>query len=223
MSGLDIAWRMRKSQAATRDPLARYVQIPDLLCEAGRLGRPPEPWDALADRVQRGFDRFWHPRKQYCYDVVDGPTAFDDALRPNQIFAVALAESPLSAERQRRVVDVCARHLLTSYGLRSLAPGERGYCPRYAGDVVSRDGAYHQGTVWAWLLGPFARAHYKVYRDRQAALALLEPLADHLADYGVGNIAEVFDADPPFLPGGCIAQAWSVAETLRAWADIAGA
>ena len=189
---------------------------------ARRLGRPTEPWDALADRVKRGFDRFWHPRKQYCYDVVDGPTAFDDALRPNQIFAVALAESPLSAERQRRVVDVCARHLLTSYGLRSLAPGERGYCPRYAGDVVSRDGAYHQGTVWAWLLGPFARAHYKVYRDRQAALALLEPLADHLADYGVGSIGEVFDADPPFLPGGCIAQAWSVAETLRAWADIAG-
>jgi predicted glycogen debranching enzyme len=190
---------------------------------ARRLGRPTEPWDALGDRVKRGFDRFWHPRKQYCYDVVDGPTAFDDALRPNQIFAVALAESPLSAERQRRVVDVCARHLLTSYGLRSLAPGERGYCPRYAGDVVSRDGAYHQGTVWAWLLGPFARAHYKVYRDRQAALALLEPLADHLGDYGVGSIAEVFDADAPFLPGGCIAQAWSVAEILRAWAEIAGA
>jgi predicted glycogen debranching enzyme len=190
---------------------------------ARRLGRPTEPWDALADRVKRGFDRFWHPRKQYCYDVVDGPTAFDDSLRPNQIFAVSLAESPLSPERQRRVVDVCARHLLTSYGLRSLAPGERGYCPRYAGDVVSRDGAYHQGTVWAWLLGPFARAHYRVYRDRQAALAMLEPLADHLADYGVGSIAEVFDADPPFLPGGCIAQAWSVAETLRAWADITGA
>jgi predicted glycogen debranching enzyme len=190
---------------------------------ARRLGRPPEPWDALADRVKRGFDRFWHPRRQYCYDVVDGPTAFDDSLRPNQIFAVSLAESPLSPERQRRVVDVCARHLLTSYGLRSLAPGERGYCPRYAGDVVSRDGAYHQGTVWAWLLGSFARAHYKVYRDRHAALAMLEPLADHLADYGVGSIAEVFDADPPFLPGGCIAQAWSVAETLRAWADISEA
>ena len=188
---------------------------------ARRLGTSTAPWDALGDRIKRGFDRFWHPRKQYCYDVLDGPTAFDDALRPNQIFAVSLPESPLSPERQKRVVDVCARHLLTSYGLRSLAPGEKGYCPRYAGDVVSRDGAYHQGTVWAFLLGPFVRAHYTVYRDRAAALAMLAPLADHLGDFGVGSIAEVFDADPPFLPGGCIAQAWSVSETLRAWVEIA--
>ena len=198
-----------------------YNAVRSMAWFASRLGRPTAPWQALGDRVKQGFDRFWHPRKQYCYDVLDGPTAFDDALRPNQIFAVSLPESPLSPERQRRVVDICGRHLLTSYGLRSLAPGERGYCPRYAGDVVSRDGAYHQGTVWAWLLGPFVRAHFKVYRDRAAALAMLAPLADHLADYGVGNIAEVFDADPPFLPGGCIAQAWSVAETLRAWSDLA--
>ena len=95
------------------------------------------------------------------------------------------------------------------------------FFPRYAGDVVSRDGAYHQGTVWAFLLGPFVRAHYTVYRDRAAALAMLAPLADHLGDFGVGSIAEVFDADPPFLPGGCIAQAWSVSETLRAWVEIA--
>ncbi|MBM4440077.1 MAG: glycogen debranching enzyme family protein [Candidatus Rokubacteria bacterium] len=188
---------------------------------AKRLGKPAAAWDQQGERIRRGFERFWHPRKQYLYDVLDGPTAFDDALRPNQIFAVSLPESPLTAERQKRVVDVCARHLLTSYGLRSLAPGERGYCPRYGGDVVSRDGAYHQGTVWAWLLGPFVRAHFKVYGDRAAALAMLAPLADHLGDFGVGSIAEVFDAEPPFLPGGCIAQAWSVSETLRAWAEIA--
>ncbi len=187
---------------------------------AKRLGRPTTPWETLADKVKRGFDRFWHPRLQYCYDVVDGPTAFDDSLRPNQIFAVSLPESPLSAERQKRVVDVVARHLVTSYGLRSLAPGDRQYCPRYCGDVRSRDGAYHQGTTWAWLLGPFARAHYKVYGDKAAALAFLAPLADHLGDYGLGSIAEVFDADAPFLPGGCIAQAWSVSETLRSWMDI---
>ena len=197
-----------------------YNAIRSMAWFARRLRRPTEPWETLAGRIKRGFDRFWHPRKQHCYDVLDGPNAFEDALRPNQIFAVSLAESPLSAERQRRVVDVCARHLLTSYGLRSLAPDERGYTPRYGGDAATRDGAYHQGTVWAWLLGPFARAHYKVYRDRSMALALLEPLASHLEDYGVGSIAEVFDAEPPFLPGGCIAQAWSVSETLRAWMDI---
>ena len=200
-----------------------YNAIRSMAWFARRLKRPVEPWETQAARIKRGFDRFWHPRKQHCYDVLDGPNAFEDALRPNQIFAVSLAESPLSVERQRRVVDVCARHLLTSYGLRSLAPDERGYCPRYAGDTVSRDGAYHQGTVWAWLLGPFARAHYKVYRDRAAALAILQPLADHLGDYGVGSIAEVFDAEPPFLPGGCIAQAWSVSETLRAWMEISAA
>jgi predicted glycogen debranching enzyme len=199
-----------------------YNAVRSMAWFAARLSKPTAPWDALGERIKRGFDRFWHPRKQYCYDVLDGPTAFDDSLRPNQIFAVSLPESPLSVDRQRRVVDVCARQLLTSYGLRSLAPGERGYVPRYAGDVVSRDGAYHQGTVWAWLLGPFVRAHYKVYRDKAGALAMLEPLADHLGDFGVGSIAEVFDADPPFLPGGCIAQAWSVAETLRAWSELVG-
>jgi predicted glycogen debranching enzyme len=187
---------------------------------AKRLGKSTTAWDTQGERIRRGFERFWHPRLQYCYDVLDGPTAFDDSLRPNQIFAVALPESPLSPERQKRVVDVCARHLLTSYGLRSLAPDDPKYIPRYAGDVASRDGAYHQGTVWAWLLGPFVRAHYKVYRDRAAARLMLAPLADHLGDFGVGSIAEVFDADPPFLPGGCIAQAWSVSETLRAWVEI---
>ena len=199
-----------------------YNAVRSMAWFAKRLRKHPQVWDAQADRIKRGFERFWHPRLQYCYDVLDGPTAFDDALRPNQIFAVSLPESPLSPERQKMVVDVCARHLLTSYGLRSLAPGDPKYIPRYTGDVVSRDGAYHQGTVWAWLLGPFVRAHYKVYRDRTAAFAMLEPLADHLGDFGVGSIAEVFDADAPFQPGGCIAQAWSVSETLRAWVEVAG-
>jgi predicted glycogen debranching enzyme len=197
-----------------------YNALRSMAAFAKRLGRPTTPWETLADKVKRGFDRFWHPRLQYCYDVVDGPTAFDDSLRPNQIFAVSLPESPLTPERQKRVVDVVGRHLLTSYGLRSLAPGDKQYCPRYYGDVRSRDGAYHQGTTWAWLLGPFARAHYKVYGDKAAALAFLAPLQDHLGDYGLGSIAEVFDADSPFLPGGCIAQAWSVSETLRSWMDI---
>jgi len=120
------------------------------------------------------------------------------------------------------VVDACARHLLTSFGLRSLSPNHPQYRGRYGGGPVERDAAYHQGTVWGWLLGPFALAHLRVYKDPDTALAFLQPLAHHLADYGVGSIAEIFDGDPPFAPRGCIAQAWSVSETLRAWTEIAG-
>jgi predicted glycogen debranching enzyme len=184
---------------------------------ARRLGRSAHDWEALAALAARGFARFWNESRGYCYDVIDGPHGDDDALRPNQIFAVALPATPLAADRQRRVVDACGRHLLTSYGLRTLAPGHPEYCAACDGEVASRDGAYHQGTVWAWLLGPFAVAHHRVYGDRAAARAFLEPLAHHLADYGVGSIAEIFDAEPPHAPRGCIAQAWSVAETLRAW------
>ena len=188
---------------------------------ARRLGRPAREWDGMAARAATGFERFWSDRLGYCHDVIDGPAGADDALRPNQIFAVSLPASPLAAKRQRRVVDACARHLLTSYGLRSLARSHPDYRPTYGGDVPSRDGAYHQGTVWSWLAGPFAIAHHRVYGDGAAARAFLEPLADHLHDCGVGSIAEIFDAEPPHAPRGCVAQAWSVAETLRAWEALA--
>jgi predicted glycogen debranching enzyme len=188
---------------------------------ARRLGRPDREWEAMVRRAAAGFARFWNAAAGYCYDVLDGPSGHEAGLRPNQILAVSLPASPLPADRQRRVVDACARRLLISYGLRSLAPGEPGYQPRYAGGPRERDGAYHQGTAWAWLLGPFALAYAKVHGDREAARVLLEPLAQHLADHGVGSISEVFDAEPPFAPGGCIAQAWSVAETLRAWCLLA--
>jgi predicted glycogen debranching enzyme len=189
---------------------------------ARRLGRDAEEWEGLAERVRARFDRFWNEAAGYCYDVIDGPDGNQAALRPNQIFAVSLPESPLSPERQKKVVDACARHLLTSHGLRSLALDHPEYRGRYTGGPWERDGAYHQGTVWSWLLGPFALAHLRVYGDRAAAEAFLAPLAHHLGDYGVGSLAEIFDGDPPFAPRGCIAQAWSVAETLRAWAEIAG-
>ena len=188
---------------------------------ARRRRRPVEPWDALAARVRAGFERFWSERAGHCYDVIDGPDGNDDTLRPNQIIAVSLPESALPAARQRMVVDACARHLLTSYGLRSLAPSHPEYRGHYGGDQRERAGAYHQGTAWAWLLGPFALAHHKVYRDAAVARSFLEPLADHLADYGVGSVAEIFDGDPPFTPRGCVAQAWSVGETLRAWHALA--
>jgi len=141
-------------------------------------------------------------------------------VRPNQIFAVSLPASPLAPDRQRGVVELCARHLLTSFGLRSLDPRHPEYKGRYRGGPRERDGAYHQGTAWGWLLGPFALAHFKVYGDREAALALLEPLGRHLGAYGVGTLGEVFDGDAPFSPGGCPAQAWTVAETLRAWTEL---
>ena len=184
---------------------------------ARRLGRPSLEIDAQAARVAVSFGRFWDARDGWCYDVLDGPDGDDATLRPNQIFAVSLPASPLAPARRRTVVDACARHLVTSYGLRSLAPFDSRYVGHYRGDQRARDGGYHQGPVWSWLLGPFALAHFAAYSDAGAARSYLSPLADHLADHGLGSIAEIFDGEPPFAPNGCIAQAWSVAETLRAW------
>ena len=152
--------------------------------------------------------------------MIDGPGGNNASLRPNQLFAVSLPHSPLDAERQRAVVDVCARHLLTSHGLRSLAPNHPDYVGRYGGDAHRRDAAYHQGTVWGWLIGPFVSAHLRVYGDRELARTYLQPLAQHLADHGLGSVGEIFDGDPPFTPRGCIAQAWSVAEVLRVLREI---
>jgi predicted glycogen debranching enzyme len=194
-----------------------YNALRAMAAFARRLRRPVAGWEAAAERARAGFARFWCEAAGHCYDVLDGPAGDDATLRPNQIFAVALPESPLSAARQKRVVDACGRHLLTSYGLRSLAPGEPGYRGRFAGGPLERDAAYHQGTVWSWLLGPFALAHARVHGDRETARGFLRPLGHHLGDYGVGSIAEVFEGDAPHAPCGCIAQAWSVGETLRAW------
>jgi predicted glycogen debranching enzyme len=184
---------------------------------ARRLRRPANAFDAAVLRVAAGFQRFWSASDGWCYDVLDGPNGNDSSLRPNQIFAVSLPATALTSERRRALVDACARHLLTSYGLRSLAPFDPRYVAHYGGDRRARDGGYHQGTVWSWLLGPFALAHFAAYGDRDAARSYLTPAADHLGDHGVGSIAEIFDGDAPFTPNGCIAQAWSVAETLRAW------
>jgi predicted glycogen debranching enzyme len=189
---------------------------------ARRLKRSPGEWEAEAARVATGFDRFWNAVEGCCFDVLDGPSGNDPAVRPNQIFAVSLPSSPLSPDRQRNVVEVCAKRLLTSFGLRSLDPRHPDYKGHYQGGPPERDGAYHQGTAWGWLLGPFALAHFKVYGDRGAAQALLEPLGRHVGVYGVGSLGEVFDGEPPFAPGGCPAQAWTVAETLRVWTELIG-
>ncbi len=191
---------------------------------ARALGRNAAGYDGLADRARSGFARFWNSEKHFCFDVIDAPASpggNDAALRPNQIFGVSLPETVLSAERQRAVVDVCARKLLTSFGLRSLAPDEPGYRGRYGGSREERDAAYHQGTVWGWLLGPFAIAHFRVYGNSGEALSFLEPMLGHIRAAGLGTASEIFDGDAPFAANGCVAQAWTVAETLRAWRMIA--
>ena len=186
------------------------------------LNEPADGYETLVEQARVGFAPFWSEAAGYCYDVMDGPDGDDPALRPNQLLAVSLPHSPLDARQQRAVVDVCTRHLLTSHGLRSLAPDDPAYVGHYGGDQRQRDAAYHQGTVWGWLIGPFISAYLRVYGDRERARSLLRPLIHHLADHGVGSISEIFDGDPPFTARGCIAQAWSVAEVLRAWQETMG-
>jgi predicted glycogen debranching enzyme len=186
---------------------------------AEETGEEPEHYRLLAKRLCEGFKRFWNDEKRYCFDVLDGPDGNDASLRPNQLLAVSLRHSPLDGWQHEAIVDSCARSLLTSHGLRSLSPDDDNYIRRYQGDLRKRDAAYHQGTVWSWLIGPFVSAHYRVYNDSEAARSFLQPLFLHLSDHGLGSISEIFDADPPFLARGCIAQAWGVAEILRTWRE----
>jgi predicted glycogen debranching enzyme len=201
---------------------ALWVNALETMTAFSRLiAKSGETYEKLAAKAKKSFQKFWNVERNCCFDVIDSPLAGNDtSLRPNQIFAVSLPVSPLSLQQQKAVVDVCARHLLTSHGLRSLAPGEVGYTGRYGGSPRDRDAAYHQGTVWGWLLGPFALAHYRVYHKQEAALRYLEPLGRQIYASGVGTLSEIFDGDAPFTPRGCIAQAWTVAEVLRAWTEI---
>jgi predicted glycogen debranching enzyme len=189
---------------------------------AGKFGDPDgqRRYSTMATLARWSFNRlFWNESAGCLYDVVNGGPP-DASIRPNQIFAVSLHHSLLPEDRARRVVEVVQRDLLTPYGLRSLARGDGRYRPHYGGDPFSRDSAYHQGTVWPWLLGPFLGAYLKVHgrtpEAQQQAEAWLEPLRQHLSQAGLGHVSEVFDAEPPYTPGGCFAQAWSVAELLRA-------
>jgi predicted glycogen debranching enzyme len=170
-----------------------------------------------AEHARESFNqRFWSDSLGHLYDVVDGEHGDDSACRPNQIFAISLDNPVLIQDHWKAVYDVVAQRLLTPVGLRSLDPGHPDFKPTYHGDLRTRDAAYHQGTVWAWLIGPFVDVHLKLNpEDKPGARAFLQGLVDHIDDYGVGTIAEVFDAEPPFTPRGCIAQAWSVAEVLR--------
>ncbi len=180
-------------------------------------------FDVKAERVAASFRRrFWYADGGYLYDVIDALELphNDSSLRPNQLFALSLPFELLTTEQAKSVLDVCARELYTTQGLRSLSPKHPDYRGHYGGDRLTRDAAYHQGTVWAWLLGPFVSAHYRVYGDAALAWSYLTPLSHHLRDVGLGSISEIFDGDAPFEPRGCFAQAWSVAEVLRGWHEL---
>jgi predicted glycogen debranching enzyme len=187
-----------------------------------KLGDEPSQkrYRNMATVASWSFNRlFWNEKDGCLYDVTNGAPP-DPSIRPNQIFAVSLTHSMLSPERARSVVEKVKEHLLTPYGLRSLAPSDPQYRGRYTGGPAERDGAYHQGTVWPWLMGPFLTAYVKVNGgselSRRQASEWLAPLRDHLADGGLGHISEILDGDAPQWPAGCMAQAWSVAEIMRA-------
>ncbi|AFY68856.1 glycogen debranching enzyme [Thalassoporum mexicanum PCC 7367] len=195
------------------------------------LDQPYATYEKMAIKAATGFNRFWNPALGYCFDVLDTPTGDDDSLRPNQILAVALPHPDLDLDnnhklhpvpllnisQQQKVVETCARRLLTSHGLRSLSPDHRQYQGHYGGDQVLRDCAYHQGTVWGWLIGSFIQAHLRVYKEPAQAHRILAAIASNLNTHGVGSMSEIFDGNAPMYPRGCVAQAWTVAEVLRAW------
>ena len=186
--------------------------------ELGDAGRASKYSEAAA-RVRESFNRrFWYEPGRYLYDVVDGPEGDDSACRPNQVLAISLPNAVLEESRWSDVMRIVEEKLLTPVGLRSLSPDHPDYKARYFGNLRERDAAYHQGTVWAWLIGPWIDAWLKLHpHDRAGARRFLDGLIAHLPEFGVGSIAEIFDAEPPFTPRGCVAQAWSVAEVLRCW------
>jgi len=189
------------------------------LAAVGDAGGAAHAKDA-ADLAQRSYERrFWNPRAGYLFDVVDGDHGDDPACRPNQLFAISLPHAVLAREHWEPVLEAVERELVTPFGLRSLSPANPAFQPDYHGDRLSRDSAYHQGTVWSWLVGPYVDARLRAYPDNPVERArlgdYLQGLVSDLGTFGIGTIGEVFDAVAPYHPRGCIAQAWGVAELLR--------
>jgi predicted glycogen debranching enzyme len=232
--GVQLTWMDAKIGTWVVTPrIGKPVEINALWCNAvailrdlaTRLGerRVARELGALATTAFASFAaKFWFPDGGYLYDVIEGPdgAAPDASLRPNQVLALALPHAVLDAARAASALVACERELLTSFGPRTLSPGSPGYAAHYAGDPLHRDAAYHQGTVWPWLLGAFCRAHLRVHGDADRARAYLAPIEQHLADACIGQVSEIFDAEPPHAPQGCFAQAWSVAEVLRAFVEL---
>ena len=171
------------------------------------------------EKVRQSYNKFWNSETGCLYDVVD-PN--DASIRPNQIIAATVPDL-LSLTRRKSILEVVTRDLLTPCGLRTLSPRDPRYAGRYEGDPRRRDEAYHQGTVWPWLLGPYVDAYLSVNgrseETRQRVVEILQPLLEPKVG-GIDTIPEIFDGQMPQQPGGCIAQAWSVAEVLRAWGEV---
>jgi predicted glycogen debranching enzyme len=193
---------------------------------AMRLSYDALEYGQLLTQVRENFARrFWYQEGGYLYDVVDvdGVAGQNDAsLRPNQLFAASLTTHLLNEEQTRSMLQKVTDHLLTPMGLRTLSPDDPGYHNHFNGKREERDGTYHQGAVWPWLIGPYVDVHLRLYNDCLRLLPLLQPLVRHLWDDCVGSICEVAEPEAPFAPAGCFAQAWSVAELLRAWLAVAG-
>lgn len=197
-----------------------YSALAAMAAFAKTLGQDGRTYARLASTVATSFDRFWNPETGCCFDVLDGPEGNDPAIRPNQLIAASLHHCPMSPERRERIVAIGLDRLWTSLGVRTLDPGDREYIGTYRGNQRTRDAAYHQGTAWPWLMGPLLAAHHAIHGDDEFVLAALRPFLEHLKDAGLGSISEVVDGDAPHEPGGCIAQAWSVASTLDLWTRI---
>ena len=229
VEGLQLTWMDAKVNGEVITPrIGKPVEVNALWCctlrtiaEMEELCGDPgaaRRVGALADAARAGFARFWNEPAGCCFDVLDGPDGNPDAtIRPNQLLALSLGQPLLSPEQARRMLAVVGERLLTPVGLRSLDGRDERYQGRCVGGPVARDRAYHQGTVWGWWLGLWALAQAELDGDPRRGLQWLDGIADHLATAGLGSISEIFDGDPPHQPRGCIAQAWSVAETLRAW------
>ena len=227
MPGLQLTWMdARVGDRVITPRIGKPVEIQALWLNAVAAAGLSEPrWRELFERGRASFiDRFWSDARGYLADVVDIdhiPGTRDDSFRPNQILAIGgLPIALIEGERARRVVDEVERRLLTPLGLRSLAPGEPGYSARYEGGPSTRDGIYHQGTVWPWLIGPFVQAWLRTRGNtsaarREARLRFLQPLLEHVETAGLGHVSEIADAEAPFTPRGCPFQAWSLGELIR--------
>jgi predicted glycogen debranching enzyme len=195
------------------------LRLLEAWCREEQSDQAAASYTRAADRAYHSFNRrFWNAEKGYLFDVVDGERGDDISCRPNQIFALSLSHPVLDQCYWAAVVETVHSRLLTPFGLRSLAPGEPEFKSKYYGDLRARDAAYHQGTVWAWLIGPFINAWLRVHPgNHKGARQFLADFAKHLGEACIGSISEIFDAEAPYTPRGCIAQAWSVAEVLRSW------
>lgn len=198
-----------------------YAALTAMETWAVHLSTDAAQYGQLRGLVRQNFARrFWYPDGGYLYDVVDvaGVAGHNDAsLRPNQLFAASLTRELLSEQQVASMLNAVTMHLLTPSGLRSLSPTDPAYQPHFAGDRKQRDGAYHQGTVWQWLIGPYVDVHLQVYSDPAALVPLLQPFVAQLWKTCLGSISELAEPEAPFEVGGCFAQAWSVAEVLRCW------